>query len=210
METLCIQSEIKFWYLGKVDFLTAYHIQQELASEKISNPCCCDFILGVIHKPCITVGRMGKSTDIKSQDFPIYFTDRGGKVTYHGPGQLVIYVIMNIKPLGVKGYLDFLEKNIVRLLTRLGIPENAIVTNLRGRGIWVNGKKVCSLGIGIRKWISYHGVSINLDKRVHQGFRAIVPCGLRSEEISSLQEVYRAFSPRFVFYKLKELFNVSN
>ncbi|HDI46144.1 MAG TPA: lipoyl(octanoyl) transferase, partial [Candidatus Omnitrophica bacterium] len=173
METLCIQSEIKFWYLGKVDFLTAYHIQQELASEKISNPCCCDFILGVIHKPCITVGRMGKSTDIKSQDFPIYFTDRGGKVTYHGPGQLVIYVIMNIKPLGVKGYLDFLEKNIVRLLTRLGIPENAIVTNLRGRGIWVNGKKVCSLGIGIRKWISYHGVSINLDKRVHQGFRAI-------------------------------------
>ncbi len=210
METLCIQSEIKFWYLGKVDFLTAYHIQQELASEKISNPCCCDFILGVIHKPCITVGRMGKSTDIKSQDFPIYFTDRGGKVTYHGPGQLVIYVIMNIKPLGVKGYLDFLEKNIVRLLTRLGIPENAIVTNLRGRGIWVNGKKVCSLGIGIRKWISYHGVSINLDKRVHQGFRAIVPCGLRSEEISSLQEVYRAFSPRFVFYKFKELFNVSN
>ena len=190
--------------------MAAYRIQQRLVEEKINNPCYPDFILGLSHHPCFTVGRMGEISDIKSRDFPVYFTDRGGKVTYHGPGQLVIYMIMNIKPLGVKGYLDFLEKNIVRLLTRLGIPENAIATNLRGRGIWVNGKKVCSLGIGIRKWISYHGVSINLDKRVHEGFKVIVPCGLQSEEISSLQEVYRTFSPRFVFYKFKELFNVSN
>ncbi len=153
---------------------------------------------------------MGKLTDIKSQDFPVCFTDRGGKVTYHGPGQLVIYVIMNIKPLGVKGYLDFLEKSIVWLLIRLGVPENTIATNLRGRGIWVNGKKVCSMGIGIRRWISYHGVSINLDKRVHEGFKVIVPCGLQSEEISSLQEVYQTFSPRFVFYKFKELFNAGS
>jgi len=101
--------------------------------EKINNPCYPDFILGLSHHPCFTVGRMGKMSDIKFHDFPIYFADRGGKVTYHGPGQLIIYVIMNIRNLGLRGYLDFLEQKLVQLLIRLGISHKIIATGVKGR-----------------------------------------------------------------------------
>lgn len=209
MKNLCIQPELKFRYLGRIEFPVAYQIQMEIVEKKITNPYYPDFVLGLVHEPCFTIGREGKSSDILRPAFPVYKTDRGGRVTYHGPGQLVIYVVMNIKTLGLRRYVDFLEGNLVQLLINLGLDKNSIASNFKTRGVWVNNRKICSLGVGIKKWISYHGISINLDKRVDEGFRAIIPCGLQSEEISSLQEVYRAFSPCFVFYKFKELFNGS-
>jgi lipoyl(octanoyl) transferase len=199
--------ELEFKYLGRIDFLSGYKIQREILTAKINNPYSPDFILGLVHEPCFTVGRGGDTSEVINPVYPVYKTDRGGRITYHGPGQLVIYIIMDIKRFGIRGYLDFLEQKLVELLVNLGIDKNSLRPNFKGRGVWMGDKKICFIGVGIKKWVSYHGVSINLDERVREGFDSIIPCGLKSEEISSLEKLYSCFSARYVFNKFKELFN---
>lgn len=207
MQALFIPCNLKFKYLGRIDFLSGYKIQREILTAKISDPLYSDFILGLVHEPCFTVGREGDTSEVINPIYPAYKTDRGGRITYHGPGQLVIYIIMDIKKIGIRGYLDFLEQKLINLLVNLGVDKNSLKPNFKGRGIWMDGKKICFIGIGIKKWVSYHGISINLDERIRKGFDSIIACGLKSEEISSLEKLYSRFSARYVFNKFKELFN---
>lgn len=180
-------SKTDFEFLGLIDFESALNYQKIIHSERVINkkP---DTTLGLIHLPCITIGRLGSNSDtLDCNHLPVYYTDRGGKVTYHGEGQLVVYFIWHIKGYGIKGFLDFLEEIIIATLIKLGINKEDFFKSLNARGVWIKNKKIASIGIGIRKWVSYHGISINIDKRIHEGFNKIIPCGMNANEICCLE-----------------------
>jgi lipoate-protein ligase B len=174
-------------FLGKISFKNCYDLQKELLQKKINEEID-DTILGLTHYPCITVGRQGNINDIKEKvNIPVYFIERGGRATYHGEGQLVCYFIWDIKNFGIREFLDFLEEIITLTLGKLEVSKSDIKRDLKGRGIWIKNKKIASIGISIKKWVSFHGISINIDKRIHTGFDLISPCGLNSEEICCLE-----------------------
>jgi len=177
----------KAQFLDLISFQDAYRMQKELLAERI-NGVSSDITLGLVHTPCITVGRMGGKSEIsENSGLPVYFIERGGRVTYHGPGQLVVYFIWNIKGFGIRGFLDFLEDVAAGTLKNMGIEEKDIRKNLNGRGVWIRDKKVVSIGIAVKQWVAYHGISINIDSRIHAGFDKISPCGMSSDEICCLE-----------------------
>ncbi len=146
------------------------------------------------HDPVITMGV--KSTSQSNVLVPkdalaragvdLVETDRGGDVTYHGPGQLVGYPILRIRELGldVHTYLRTLEQTVIDTLAEFGLPA--------GRngpaGVWVGEKKVCSIGVAVKKWVTYHGFALNVDPDMSH-FRLINPCGLMPSQLSSLKEI---------------------
>jgi len=191
--------ERKTRFLNLISFKDAYQLQKKILAERIQGVCS-DTTLGLIHKPCITVGRMEKRSEIsEDKRLPVYFIERGGRVTYHGPGQLVVYFIWNIKKFGIKGFLDLLEETVVNTLKNMGVKEENIRRNVNGRGVWLKNKKIASIGVAIKKWVSYHGLSINIDKRIHQGFDRISPCGMSSREICCLEHFDIKVTPEEVF-----------
>lgn len=193
-------------YLGEIPFGQAYRLQLDLHRRRLNQEIP-DTLLGLTHPPCITVGRMADARDVgdKPLDFPVYVIERGGRLTYHGPGQLVCYFIWDIRELGLKGFLDFLEDILKGTLLKLGIEEGRIRTNLKGRGVWIGDKKVASIGIAVRRWVSFHGVSLNVGEQVHDGFRLISPCGLKPDEVCCLEHHGIKAKGREIFDIMKEV-----
>lgn len=142
------------------------------------------------HDPVITMGVRTAEANVladvaalEARGIELVRTDRGGDVTYHGPGQLVGYPILKVRELAgdLHTYLRMLEETVIAALASFG---------LRGErngpaGVWVNGRKVCSIGVAVRKWISYHGFALNVDPDMSH-FALINPCGLASEQITSI------------------------
>jgi len=166
--------------LGNVDYEDALRLQNRLAEargeDKIE-----DVLLLLQHPPVITMGKSGKVQNvlapqaIQDQGIKVIFTDRGGDVTYHGPGQLVIYPILNLRlhGLSVPGYVWKLEETVIRLLARYGI-EAARVEKMRG--VWVGKEKIAALGVHLSRWISKHGLALNVNTNLDP-FDLINPCG---------------------------------
>ena len=130
----------------------------------------------------------------KINNIPVVFINRGGKITFHGPGQLIIYPILNIKKrkLDIIKYINILEKTIIKLFKYNGIKLFTIKET--NRGLWVKdkknkiNKKIIFIGLRYSKGVIYHGISINLDLSL-VNFRKINPCGLEADQISSLKEL---------------------
>ncbi len=154
-----------------------------------------DTLLLAEHMPVITIGRSGSRANIlisedelKKQSIPIFEIDRGGDVTYHGPGQLVAYPIMDIKALtngDIHKFLRILEEAVIRFLSHYNITGNRISNYT---GVWVCDKKIASIGIGVRKWISYHGMALNINPDMSH-FSMLNPCGLDANKMTSLERV---------------------
>lgn len=147
-----------------------------------------EVILITEHFPIYTCGKSTKSWE-RPQELPIRIIDieRGGKVTYHGPGQLVGYPILNLgaRKWSIPQYLHLLEEAIIASLNEIGLKS------YRGdplAGVWADGKKIASIGIAIRKWVSFHGFSLNVDCDL-EPFRSVKPCGLTGDKITSLKEL---------------------
>lgn len=145
------------------------------------------------HPHTITLGRLAKEENIladkellKQKGVKIFFTDRGGDVTYHGPGQLVIYPIFNLARHGkdLKKFLNQLEQVVIDFLQNFGIKG---IRNKGFTGAWVEDKKIASIGIGVKKWITFHGVAININTDLEY-FSLIRPCGL-NKEMTSLRQI---------------------
>ena len=146
------------------------------------------------HDPVITIGVKASANKnvlvskdvLNKHGISLVETDRGGDVTYHGPGQLVGYSIVRIRDLGgdLHGYLRLLEQCIIDVLDEFGL-EGA---RNGPAGVWVGDKKVCSIGVAVRKWVSYHGFALNVNPDMSH-FHLINPCGLASEQISSMSEL---------------------
>ena len=175
-------NEFKILILGLTDYKKALNIQLDLL-DKRKNNLIPDTLILLEHPPTITIGRGG---DLKNllvsegylKDRGIYFEQisRGGDITFHGPGQIVAYPIMNLNSLGrdIHKYLRSLEHLIIDMLKNYGIKA----TGLKDiTGVWANEKKIASIGIGVKRWITYHGFAININNDLNY-YDMIIPCGL--------------------------------
>ena len=153
------------------------------------------------HQNVYTAGTSSKKQDVLDQNIKIVKTNRGGKITFHGPGQIIFYfaIDLNKRKKDIRWFLRCIEKSIIDTLDAYNIKSKNDKKNI---GIWINHKnkekKVASIGIKISKWIAYHGyaLNINIDKK---NFNKIIPCGLNNKEIINLTEV-----KKIKFNKIKE------
>jgi lipoyl(octanoyl) transferase len=167
--------------LGIVEYAEALRLQNRLARARLQEEIA-DTLLLLQHRPVITMGKSGKATNVlapeaaREKNIRIITTDRGGDVTYHGPGQLVVYPILNLQShgLGVSGYVWNLEEVIIRVLAHCGIVAGRAE---KLRGVWVGQEKICSLGVHLSNSISRHGLALNVNNDLAP-FRLINPCGI--------------------------------
>ena len=165
---------------GLVPFERAWSWQQQLQQRLLADPGRPDALLLLEHQPCYTLGRGADSRflrfDPADPPAPLFRIDRGGEVTHHCPGQLVLYPVLNLQRHGadLHLYLRELEAVVLDLLAELGLPGE----RMEGfTGVWLEGRKVAAIGVGARRWISQHGLALNVDADL-SGFAAVVPCGL--------------------------------
>jgi len=145
-----------------------------------------DILLLVEHPHVITMGRSAKPENILSKVFPVYQIERGGDVTYHGYGQIVGYPILdlNLRDKDIKNYLRKLERLLIETLAHFGITAQMI----EGRvGVWVGQKKIASIGVAVRGWITFHGFALNVSTDL-SCFETINPCGYESSVMTSMTE----------------------
>ncbi len=144
------------------------------------------------HPPLYTAGTSSDPAELLSQDFPVYETGRGGRHTYHGPGQRVGYIMLNLKKrqADVRNYVHALEDWVIEALAEFGVSARAV----EGRvGIWCDTPqgqeaKIGAIGIRIRKWVTMHGFSVNIDPDLSH-FGGIVPCGISEYPVTSLRQL---------------------
>lgn len=176
-------------YLGVAPYEVALKEQDRLrqlrAEDRIP-----DAVLLLQHPHVYTVGRFHGEEDIiaRTKEIPVYHTSRGGSVTYHGPGQLVGYPILDLKAngLGVREYIWRLEEVIIRLLGDFHIEAQR--HNQYPGGVWAGGRKICSIGINVSRHITTHGFALNVDNNLKY-FENIRPCGLRGTAMTSMAEL---------------------
>ena len=139
------------------------------------------------HYPVYTQGYACTAKPFKNNDIKVVATDRGGQITYHGPGQLVVYLLIDIRrrKLGIKNFITTIETSIMNLLDDYNIKGKTI---RNAPGVYVNGKKIASLGIRISRGCSYHGLSLNVDMDTSP-FENISPCGIDGLEVTSMKKL---------------------
>ena len=138
----------------------------------------------VEHPPVFTQGQAGKAEHVLTPgDIPVVQTDRGGQVTYHGPGQLVIYLLVSLREaeLGIRRLVGLMEQSIIGLLDAYGI---AAESRADAPGVYVDGRKIASLGLRVRRGCTYHGLALNVSNDL-EPFRRINPCGYAGLEVTS-------------------------
>ncbi len=170
-----------------MDYLSCWNLQKKLVDLRIEGSID-DCLILVEHDHVLTLGRRGNRENIVEKvSIPIYQVERGGDVTYHGKGQLVGYPIISLqeRSLDIGSYIRNLEEVIIRAVRFFGI-EGYRVTN--HPGVWYKEKKLCSIGIAIKKWVSYHGFALNVNTDLSY-FKLIKPCGLDSDKITSMSEI---------------------
>ncbi len=194
------QLEIIFEDWGLIEYQRALDKQLEYIEKVSTNPNHPDYLIFCTHPAVVTIGRQTQDGDVFSFDGPVIEVSRGGRATYHGPSQLVVYPMMNLKiprknrkPQEVQGFIRSLEEAIVKTLADYGIAAKGKTastgkSDLQDTGVWVQEKKIASIGIAVRKWISFHGAAINVLQDV-TAFQGLKPCGYEGSVMTSLQEV---------------------
>ncbi|UCE82853.1 MAG: lipoyl(octanoyl) transferase LipB [Deltaproteobacteria bacterium] len=179
--------------LGQAKYLEVLDLQRRLVELRQGNVVP-DTLLLVEHEPIITLGRRGSTDNILSsaaelalQGIRIQKAERGGDVTYHGPGQLVCYPIVHLtqRNLSVRRFVDLLEETIIQVLANFGIQASR---EPQHRGVWVSHLKVAALGVAIRRWVSFHGIALNVSPNMAH-FCHINPCELKSEQVTSMAKL---------------------
>lgn len=175
--------DINFKNLGLIDYGKAYDLMmRHLKADEFTNE-----IWFLEHEPVFTLGTAAdKKHILNSTSIPIFQSDRGGEVTYHGPGQLVVYFMLDLKKhsIGPKAFVRELQEIISQLLTTYSIKSNFIEG---APGVYVNEKKIASIGLRFSKGKSYHGISINVDMNLDP-FSNINPCGYQNLSMTQISE----------------------
>ena len=163
--------------LGQIDYWAALELQQKLVETK-QRQLLPDILLVLEHPHVYTIGRGGNASNVLSvQDVPLYRTNRGGDVTYHGPGQMVVYPIVDLRSKlrrAVHHYLINLELTIIGTLQDFGLLG---IRRPPYTGIWIDDKKIAAIGIAVRRSIAFHGLALNVNTDLSY-FNRIIPCGL--------------------------------
>lgn len=174
--------------LGRQDYEPVWKAMHTFTDERDENTC--DEVWLVEHNPVFTQGQAGKEEHVLAAgDIPIVKSDRGGQVTYHGPGQLVAYVLINLrrKNTGVRELVTHIENTVVNTLHQFGIESAA---RPDAPGVYVDNKKICSLGLRIRKGCSFHGLALNVNMDLSP-FLRINPCGYAGMEMIQLHDLVK-------------------
>ena len=146
-----------------------------------------DTLILVEHPSVITVGVEGADGEKFPAEVPIFQVERGGKSTYHGPGQLVGYPIVDLEPRGrdVRGFVHAVEEMVVRAVAEYGIPAGRVAGK---RGVWVGGeRKIASVGIAVEEWVTFHGFALNIGTDL-RNFRHFHPCGFDGRVMTSVSQ----------------------
>lgn len=202
-------------WLGRLGYTEALALQEEIVARKIADPAAPDQLLLLEHEPVYTIGRTPDATSLRDPaalPAPLVRTNRGGQATYHGPGQLVGYPIIDLRPRGqdLHRYLRALEESLLLLLASLGIHAQRRESLT---GVWVENRKIASIGVGVRKWVSMHGFALNIASDLTP-FDAITPCGIAGVQMTSVsRELHREYpiaeaaaaAPPFIAQALRTL-----
>jgi len=186
--------QCNFAQLGRISYEDALELQKKIAEARGDNRIE-DTLLLLEHPPVITIGRSGNSQNIlasreilEREGIQLYTVDRGGDVTYHGPGQLIAYPIINLANHGtdIHSYVYRIEQSIVGLLKREYAVETGIVQGYVG--VWYGTEKIAAIGVAVRSWITTHGFALNVDPDMNH-FAMIHPCGIRDRGVTSLSRI---------------------
>jgi lipoate-protein ligase B len=181
---------IMVYELGTTGYDEVHTLQRRLQAQRREGQGK-DSLLLTEHRPVITLGRSHPEPDLRvpaemlaEYDIRVVPTERGGDITYHGPGQLVAYGILDLKAwdLGVVDYATALEDTGIGVLADWGVKGERVRA---ARGVWVSGRKIASLGINVRRWVTMHGIALNIDPEMSH-FDLINPCGMPDVEMTSL------------------------
>lgn len=180
-------------YLGKIEYRKAWDLQKRYHSEIVDGKRQSTLLL-LEHTPVITLGKnatpnnlLCKEEELLKEGIDYEHVDRGGEITAHEPGQLIIYPLIHLKNYGFgpKLFVHTLEESILKVLKDFSIDAER---HSEYPGVWVSGKKICSVGIRILRKVSYHGLALNVSNDL-EIFRKIIPCGLEDKKMTSLSEV---------------------
>lgn len=176
--------------LGTLDYLDTWELQLETHAAVATGEAEPTLLL-VEHPPVITFGKKGgranlimKESWLKERGFSLYDIERGGDVTYHGPGQLVGYPIFKIGR-HVRDYLRLLEQSLIHVLKDYGIHA---MGSPGYAGVWIDDAKVAAIGVAVKRDVSFHGFALNVNTQLEH-FNYIVPCGISDKRVTSMQEL---------------------
>lgn len=185
-------------WLGRIAYADALALQEELVAAKMADVSTPDTLLLLEHEPVYTIGRTPDQSSLRDTGrlpYPVVQINRGGQATYHGPGQLVGYPILDLRTRGqdLHRYLRFLEDVLLETLAESGL-EACRREGLTG--VWSGTKKIASIGVGVRRWISMHGFALNVCGDL-KPYQEITPCGIAGVEMTSVErETGRAVTVR--------------
>ena len=183
----------KAFDLGVVEYDHAFQLQNRLVASRVAGKIP-DLVLLLQHPPVLTIGPMGSEKDIvvprsslDSEEIRVFNTDRGGSITYHGPGQLVGYIIADLKAkgIGIHQYVHDVEEVVIGTLNTYGISAGR---EPKYPGVWVGSEKVCALGIRVSHWVTKHGFALNVNTNMNH-FRYITPCGITDRGVTSMSKL---------------------
>ncbi len=204
------------YQLGRIGYREAYYLQEQLLQQRASR-CIGDTLLILEHPPTITIGKSGKPQNIlvsqeqlQNSGISIVSTDRGGDVTYHGPGQLIGYPIIDLRGRGryIRQYVHDIEEVIIRTLSDFGIKGDR---NESHPGVWVGNEQIAAIGLRIKMGVSMHGFALNVNTDLEK-FSLINPCGcsgIKATSCSRLlsREVSMAEVTTVLLAHFSEVFN---
>lgn len=186
---------VEHW--GEISYREALARQEEYV-DQVSRELRRETIVFCSHPPVVTLGRGTKPGDVFGWTGEALEVSRGGRATYHGPSQTVVYPILDLSSRGrdLHKYMRLLEDSILEVLSSFGIEAvaNALQTEegsdeaAPATGVWINSKKIASIGIAVRRWISYHGLALNIEHDPH-AFEGMKPCGFAPGSVISMEDV---------------------
>jgi lipoyl(octanoyl) transferase len=182
-------SGLRISWLGRIDFADALALQNEVVARKHDDREARDKIFLLEHEPVYTIGRTPDKSSLlggAQLPYPLFAINRGGQATYHGPGQLMCYPILDLHRCGqdLHRYLRWLEQTLIEFLATYKISA----TQRKGlTGVWVEQRKIASIGVGVRHWITMHGFALNVCGDL-SSFAHIVPCGISNVTMTSMEK----------------------
>jgi len=179
---------ISVQWLGRMDYESALALQNRLLASYLAGTGT-EHLLLLEHEAVYTIGRTRDQSSLRQPEIlphPIIETNRGGQATWHGPGQLVAYPILDLQDRGrdLHRYLRFLEEVVILTCSACGVA-----TRRREEltGVWAGEKKIASLGVGVKRWVAMHGLALNVGNSSLDAFQHITPCGISNVEMTSLE-----------------------
>jgi len=183
------QSNLNSYWLGRIDYSEAWKLQKVI-QENVINKKINDVILFLEHDSVYTLGKNADLNNLlpaRPKNIDVIKTDRGGEITYHGPGQLVGYPIIDLKKYrrSITWFMRSLEQSIIEMLNEINISSN----RKEGlTGVWVNDHKIAALGVRLSRWVSMHGFAINIHTDLSL-YRGMIPCGISDFGLTSIAKI---------------------